>query len=128
MNNENNLSRCEAQHALDALLQQRKDGLPVTLPQILQADAAFTDAAYRENVACIDAELGVLYKDLQLHETHYESMRNAMRANLHKRDALVEQGKRLTLAIEAKKPILKGLAARIDATEKLATELLQKRG
>jgi hypothetical protein len=119
--------RCQAQHDYDELLQQQRRGLPVSLSQIQAADQAFTDAANRENAACLSAELGVLRKGLAANESAYFAARSAMRTNLHMRDELVEQGKRLTLLIEAKHRRLKAVAARIEELENLMAQLPKQR-
>jgi hypothetical protein len=83
-----NISREAAQHELDQILQQQKDGFPVTLSQIKAADDEFTRVARLENIADLNARLYAVGAEFETLSGQRAKARDAIRAALHKKDEL----------------------------------------
>ncbi len=83
-----NLSREAAQHELDQILQQQKDGFPVTLSQIKACDDEFTRVARLENIAELNARLYAVGADFETLAAQRTKARDAIRCALHKKDEL----------------------------------------
>ncbi len=90
----NNINRCQAQFELDELLEAQKNGQNVTQQQIREADQAWSDAANRENRAELNARLYAVGADFETLCEQRKKARDAMRALLHKQDALRELAKK----------------------------------
>jgi hypothetical protein len=91
----NNVSRVDSQHQFDEILLAQKNGFPVTLSQIEAADAQFTEAACRENVADLLKRLYDVGAEFETLAGQRKKARAVWRDCLHKQDELRELIKKI---------------------------------
>jgi predicted nucleic acid-binding Zn-ribbon protein len=84
----NNISRIEAEHTLDELLQAQKNGLPVSLSQIQAADDDWTRAARLENIASLNNRLYACGAEFETLAEQRTKARDALKKLLQKKDQI----------------------------------------
>jgi uncharacterized protein YPO0396 len=84
----NNISRCEAQHQFDELLEAQKNGFPVSLSQIQAADDEFTRAARSENIADLQHRLYDVGAEFETLAAQRTKARDALKKLLQKKDQI----------------------------------------
>jgi hypothetical protein len=96
----NNISREQAQFEFDELLEAQKNGQNVTHQQIKACDDEFTRVARLENIASLNHRLYDVGAEFETLAACRVKARDAIRACLHKKDAITELIKKIEIYVE----------------------------